>query len=83
MNTTTHRLTAGFAAVIASTITLGAVLSLFAQTSDFDKARQHLPGGAGVAERYRAAQPTANDHLLAPRAGVTAFRAMPDAGATL
>jgi hypothetical protein len=83
MNSLTHRLTSGFAAVVASTITLGAVLSLFAHAGDFHQARQHLPGGAGVAERYRAMQPTANDNLLAPRAGVTAFRAMPDAVATL
>jgi hypothetical protein len=77
MNTITRRLTAGFAAILASTITLGSVAALFSsptQAAELEKARRHLPGGAGVAERYRAMQPTASDVLLAPRAGVTALR---------
>lgn len=78
MNTIAQRFISATAAVLASTITLSAVANLFlpvAQAGEIQKARQHLPGGAGAAERYRAAQATTNDTLLAPRAGISHFRA--------
>ena len=83
MNTIAHRIAAGLAAAVTSTIILSAVASLFlppAEAGKNEKARQHLPGGAGAAERYRAMQTTANDILLAPRAGVTHFRDLPGPG---
>ena len=86
MKTIVQHLTAGVAAAIASTITLSAVAGLFlppAQVVKTEKARQHLPGGAGVAERYRTTQATANDIQLAPRAGVTHFRGSPSPATTL
>jgi hypothetical protein len=83
MSKISHRLTTAFAAVLASTITLGATLAPFARAGDAEQNRRHLPGGAGVAERYRATQPTANDLLLAPRGGVTDLRAVPHPAATI
>jgi hypothetical protein len=85
MNTTpfTQRLTAGFAAIVASTVTLGTVLFLFANAGEFDPGRQHLRGGAGLAEGHRALQLTANNIGVAPRAGVNDASPLIDLTATL
>jgi hypothetical protein len=75
MNTITQRLAAGFAAALASTITLGAVLAVFSapvRAADAEQVQQSLIGGVAVAQRYRAAQPAASDIQLDLRAGTTA-----------
>lgn len=85
MKTIAERLSATFTAATAGSVILGAALFLLADPSaELAKARQRLAGGAGVAERYRAMQATANAILLAaPRAGVTDLRALPDLAAAL
>lgn len=71
-------LEAALEAALAGAIILGTAAFLLADpASSLVKTRQHLAGGAGVAERYRSTQAHASDTLLAPRAGVTDHRPAP------
>ncbi len=54
MNTIIHRMTTGFAAAIASAITLGAALSLFTapvRAADVEQVQRSVIGGVAAARR--------------------------------